>query len=247
MVRLPRILKQLKAKFSSRPAPKVGNWEVAGLRATFKGKRLTTTPIAADSFFREHKRVIIPTYRLIRENFWALVGGEVREDTKRGIKIQKAATGSYKGKRHALALNVKVHGKEFFVKVFSKGAGWKILKGIDLVDKFLSKQDYKVGEFNVEVIKPRLVYEGPEHENGFLVTDFYSEGQVTQVADLKGALGKRASKTLDWLSTAVGSATFGVTGIHPNNSFYDHKSKTILLYDLEFLPGLTDWGSKKKS
>jgi len=189
-------------------------------------------------FVGENKPVLSQAYKLILGNFERLERGEEIVDKKTGIRIVREATGSYKGQMAYFNLKVTVGDKEFFVKSFTRVfEDMESLGGYRKVNAFLKQKNYRFGGYNVRVIKPHLIisksrpfFEG-RTVRGFLVTDFYRQGEVIQVIDL--AIREFAS--ISSVIRELGDEMFRAVGVYnvvPINAFFEPKTNTILLFDI---------------
>jgi hypothetical protein len=66
---------------------------------------------------RTKKGILSRTHQLINAHFEQLSHNRPIAEEETGIRIQKAATGTYKGGVQLLTLKVTVDGREFFVKI----------------------------------------------------------------------------------------------------------------------------------
>jgi len=208
-------------------------------------------------FVRNNRSVLTNTYRLVWENFERLQRGKEIVDKKTGIRIVREATGSFKGTRAIFTLKVTVGNKEFFVKAFTRvSEAMGILAGYRKANAFLKQKNYRFGGYNVRVIKPHLIisksrpfFEG-KPVRAFLVTDFYRQGEVIQVRDLKKREFDSISSVLYKLKSeifreAVGVAdvlfreAVGVADVFPENAFFEPKTNTILLFDIVGYPDVS--------
>jgi len=194
-------------------------------------------------FVGENKPVLSQAYKLILGNFERLQRREEIVDKKTGIRIVREATGSYTGSVVILTLKVTVGNKEFFVKAFATVPEvMRSLAGYRKANAFLKQENYRFGGYNVRVIKPHLIisksrpfFEGRDREHrepvrGFLVTDFYRQGEVVQVIDLANRKRDSISSVIRKLSGEMKAVR--VAGVFPENAFFEPKTNTILLFDI---------------
>jgi hypothetical protein len=198
-----------------------------GLSGKPGGKRFLAYSPEFKEFVREHKGILVPTKNFFLKNFSmleALPEGQEVVDEKTGIKVRKELTGSYKGLRKDSTFKVVAGGKEFFLKIRFWLTSFSMAGRIQKLDSFLRKRNYKINGFNVRIIKPHLMYEGPDGTS-WLVTDFYNEGKVKMVEDFNlRTLRPKIDKVLG--DIPIGS------DINPGNSFYEIKTNTIWLFDI---------------
>ena len=198
-------------------------------------------------FVGENKPVLSQAYKLVRENFERLERDEEIVDEKTGIRIVRAATGSYKGRvtyltfkiLTYLTLKVTAGSKEFFVKFLSSGFEARCcLAGYKRANAFLKQRNYSFLGYNVRVIKPHLLIAKSrsllrgEAVYGILVTDFYSPGEVVQVSDFAKTQLERISGVVDDLSREMLKAGVDVSDVTPKNAFFESRTNTILLFDI---------------
>ncbi len=178
-----------------------------------------------DQFLQKNKNLIRPIYKLIRGNRARLAAGKPIIDKKRGIDIRRAATGGYKGR--CLTLKVNVGEIDFFVKEssFSLVDYARIMA---IVDNCLKIKNYKIGRFNIHIIKPHLLYERRAHS--YLVTDFYNKNEVKQVSDMREKDRCEILAAIDVPNRELWK--YGVEGVIDFNAFYQQKTNTILLFDI---------------
>lgn len=194
------------------------------------GRFLAYNPAIKDEFVVHNKRVLLSTYKLIHENLASLREGRLIENKKNGVKIVKAATGSYKGGFNFTTLKVQTNGREFFVKIALWIEGEKLVSAAHAADKQLKKIGHKLDGFHLQVIKSHIIYDDPSTHRTFLVTEFYNPGEVVQAFDLKGEELNKVSASLEKLKKNM--AKIGIRGIGIRNAFYHQESNTILLFDL---------------
>lgn len=177
-------------------------------------------------FIKKNKGPLVKAFRLIEEKFGGLARGAVIESSE-GIRIEKAATGSYKGVHNLLTAKVTFAGKQFFVKNCRSFAANENLSWAIKADEYLKKQDYKIGGFNVRVLMPHLVYLG--REKAYVVSDFFSESEVAQVCDYRGKKHRELKSVLNHLRKTVAKQELDLIDL---NAFYQPATRTILLFDL---------------
>lgn len=109
---------------------------------------------------------------------------------------------------------------------------------MEVLNSFLKKRDYKIGKFNVRIIKPLLIYQRKGSRKAYLVTQFYKEGQVKQVRDIRFVNSIETEEHIqvrDILSSISKQANAehpGLTEIAPHNAFFQKTTNTSLLFDL---------------
>ncbi|MBU0636509.1 hypothetical protein KKE06_05785 [Candidatus Micrarchaeota archaeon] len=177
------------------------------------------------AFVREHPDIFSATHKMIQGNRSALRAGKEIIDNEQNIRIQRAATGSYPGRNRFGTLRVRVSGKEFFVKLSKTERVAVVFETYRRMDAHLKQRKYRIGQFNVRVLAPKLLYaNGLEY---YLVSDFYSPESVVQVRDTSRAMQKRAERVFRELYRS----DLGLCDIGSGNSFYHKKSNTLLLFD----------------
>ncbi len=195
-------------------------------------------------FFRGNRRALMKAVNIIRNNIPALENGERIVDRKARISIQKAATGLYKG-RSWLNLKVKAGGKELFVK-WHMGDLESMAKTLHSVENYLAEKNHKIMGFNMKIIRPHLLYTGSKKR--VLVTDFYNRGEVRSnvvrlgkhfillpfpnarkiEAAVSGLVSEMKSRGINiYVEEEKWKIPFSV------NAFYQPRTRTILLYDIE--------------
>ncbi len=190
-----------------------------------KGSLFASSPIFK-RFKNQEKLVESKTRKLIMENFKRLEKGKEISDKKGKIKIKKAFTGTFGGKHKFLTLRVSASGKEFFVKISSPRKIKENVNALELADRHLSKKGYRVDGFKVKVILP---YKAVAYKKiGYLVTDFFKQGEVQQISEMRDA--EKIIKCMGKVATELNK--FDVFDVLTVNSFYNSKTNTILLFDL---------------
>lgn len=194
--------------------------------AKTKRRFLAYSPEFKD-FIKQHKKILMPALKLIRENLGKMGGGQIIKE--QGIQIQRFT-------EKTLVVKVNVVEKEFFVKKLKPTVdipelAKNILKGTRIVENYLRKRKYKLGSFNAYVIKPHLLYERfpAEGRYGYLVTDFYNEGEIKNAWGLSGAKGTEIYKVLSKLEEDLPT----LLDLKTHNAFYEQRTNTILLFDIE--------------
>jgi len=208
-------------------------WKTLGLEVKQGARRTLAGSTGLKRQLKTKKGVLLPTYRLIEQNFKRLLNGEEISDKKIGVAIRNAHTGKFGGQRKLLTLKVSVDGKEFFVKVFERLDYINVLKGIRFVEHFLKRRGYTFEGEKIRVIKPHLFYESVDSKRRYLVTDFFSKGEV-EIVECMPKSAKRTHiihalnqlyKVMDW--------KHDIFEIAPHNAFYNPAADTVLLFDLQ--------------
>jgi len=212
--------------------PKTVKFTAAGLSATLKGERFLALN-SHDPFIAQHGNLIIPAHRLIRR-VWRTIGETPVMDEKTGITVQRAATGRYKGQLNSGTFKVTFGGRQFFVKLFRQAEGWRILRGVEKVDNLLQQSNYKLQGLKVMPIKPHIIYDRGRR-SGVLVSDFFGEGEVVQVAGMpRGEKKARIKRAMEELHMKMEENSVVVSGLNEVNAFFLPAENTVLLYDLEY-------------
>jgi len=214
------IFKRAKDKISKRLWPKA------------QKKRVLFYSAQAKEFARQNRGALLEARILLRENIMRIRNGETVSNKKGNISIAKAATGSEKGKRNFLTAKVSINEKALFLKVVDHQAANEIMDASMKAEKILRESGYKIDGINVRQIKPHIIYEDWMKKMTFVVTEFFEKNDVIQVHDMKGTIIKRKiKKVLERLWRKTDRNLEEPLDISEKNSFYDAKTRTILLYD----------------
>ena len=108
-----------------------------------------------------------------------------------------------------------------------------VLRGFRTAENYLKRRKYRVAGLNMRVIKPQLLYEDRVKKKIYLATDFFEEGQVIQIKDMKKSEKKahiihaldQLYRVMDW--------KHNVFEIAPHNAFYNAATDTVLIFDLQ--------------
>ncbi|MCX6801094.1 MAG: hypothetical protein NTZ73_02805 [Candidatus Diapherotrites archaeon] len=222
----------------------------------YRGGRFLAYSPEMKKFVSKNRGILLTAKELIEKNFDELLFG--RQKTRKGITVKRAATGRDRGGSLALTLKVSARGKELFVKITDFENGLDTLRGFQTAEKYLKTIKHRAGKFSVRVIKPHLIYSREtmlkdslkyttDRPNGdkskakprvYIVTDFYREGEVIQLSNLKKLKRKvRSAEEMERLFSATARIRIdlmkeGIQDFPGQNIYYHPKSKTILLFDL---------------
>ncbi|MBN1941464.1 MAG: hypothetical protein JW772_04760 [Candidatus Diapherotrites archaeon] len=176
-----------------------------------------------------YKGTFLRSYELIRKEWGTLQQMKIVSDNATGIHIKKERTGSYRGQLHTDTFRVTAHGKDFFVKRVTKKELAQMLEAYDKASQALKKMKRAVHGFRVHLVKPIVAYETAQPARTFVVTEFYPEGKVKLVWDLRAKEIKvvEAVKELDRKMKQE-----GILDANEFNTFYNPKTRTILLFDV---------------
>ncbi len=186
-------------------------------------------------FMKEQRGAFSRASKIIRQHFEELrLGGSEFVDKEKKLSIKKASTGSFKGTHNDVTLKVKVENRAFFVKIFDYKDYLDVLRGFRTAESYLRRRKYKVAGLSVKVIKPLLLYEDRLRKKIYLTTDFFEEGKVIQVKDMRKDENKaRVIKALDELTREIEHKR-NIIEIQPLNAFYNQETNTVLLFDLQY-------------
>ncbi|MDD5163069.1 MAG: hypothetical protein PHD95_02560 [Candidatus ainarchaeum sp.] len=211
---------------SNLPLPKI---------KTTKRRTLAFSP-KIKQFVKQHRGVLIPCFQMIQQHLKELREGIPIANKETGVKIERAATGGYCGNVKIVTVKVQASGKEFFVTVDDNPDGAKqVLKNLEIAESRLETIEHRIGKYSVQLIKPHLVYAhsiapGTTNQTVFWVTNFYSPKEVMQVWETRGKLRQSLYAALTQLKMQ-GTLLPSVT-----NTFYNRKTREILIYDIEDYP-----------
>jgi len=213
------------------------------LRAERRERFLTYEKSRAMPYTENQKHTIRKAISLIRKNLKRLKDYEF--EAKSGdIKIYNYVTGSYKGVNFG-ALTVEHGNERFFVKVQGGKKAGKIHEGLSVVRSHLKSVRNKIGDFNVEIIEPRELYETFEDKRPitYLVSDFVNRNEALQGIDIKDKnLHKRVQEAVWEIDSQIrkrmneDDLNVSVHEITLQNVFYLPATKTILLFDIQAMP-----------
>ena len=181
------------------------------------------------AFVNENRSVLLPTYRLIQDNFGRLKQGHSVVDKQKGIQIQRAVESSSERRLH---LKVGVLGKEFFVKVGLEGKCDDLLRGIEVAERFFEERGNKIEGFKVKVVRPHLFYDSNRPGVNYTVTDFFKQGEVILVRDLLGGKGQEIFDAITRIRPKLEAQH--VHDLRWQNLFYNTKTDTVLITDLYY-------------
>ncbi|MBI2530427.1 MAG: hypothetical protein HYW05_04775 [Candidatus Diapherotrites archaeon] len=196
-------------------------------------------------FARKNGRALMKAVNLIRNNLTELEEGGKVADRKSGIYIQKAVTRIYRGRSWFPPLAVRIGGKAFFVKWFAKDLK-HMADNLNAVERYLKEKNYAIKGFDVRILRPHLLYKGPG--GNLLATDFYNRNEVKSYTLRLGERSillplPRARKIEAAITELVSGLKRRGVSIYEDeekwnvpfsvNAFYQPKTKTILLYDIE--------------
>jgi hypothetical protein len=108
-----------------------------------------------------------------------------------------------------------------------------VLKGFRTVENYLKRKQYKIAGQAIRVIKPQMLYEDRMKKKIYLATDFFEEGQVTQIRYMGN--GKKKVQIVNAIEELrkVMEYKHDVLEIWPLNAFYSPSTDTVLLFDLQ--------------
>ncbi|MBI2530232.1 MAG: hypothetical protein HYW05_03775 [Candidatus Diapherotrites archaeon] len=246
-------MKGLLSKFAFWKRAKTQKWKgELNLKAIKRKNWFLAYSPEARSFIAKNKKVLRSIYEFVHneDNIKRLKNSAIGIDVGGGIHIGYDATGLlYRGEPSVTStLKVSVAGKVFFVKInktnMEKAAD--VLHSTQVMEKYLRKRHYKVGEFNVRVIKPMLLYE-PTGGKTYVATEFYKEGDVILIYDMeyhnfadyrgiKGGLKYGRDLRFSELRKTIQAIRMDdenkAGDVFTHNAFYQPKTNTILLFDL---------------
>lgn len=216
------------------PKPKLARAGIDLRQRSTVRKALAYSPEFKE-FVHEHKGVLIPAFHIIQKNLQKLESGQIISDKKRGIIIERAATGRFKGGSNYATLKVSVEGKEFFVKIAAKADNEATLKAIPIVEEYLESIGHRTGPYNIQIIKPHVFFKDSNQRHSFLVTDFYTAGEVEQVMSIPKNRRAQLSLAIGRIGDALHKKA-GIIDIGSNNAFYSSRTQTILMFDFKTRP-----------
>jgi len=204
------------------------------------------------AFTKQYGKLFRPVYWVIRKNYSKLSllpKGKKFFDPKTKVTLERTRTGKYAGGNTYLGLKVDFNGKSVFVKIGNTDPD-RCFLAAKTAQSFLKRNGNKVGEFNVQVIAPNLMYADEsavrpfkpnelQSEHSFIVSDFFPSRNGYLLIDFQKKIGPKKwgefdrsplGKALIQLRSELEEVGVMDAGLH--NAFFNPKTKTIYLFDL---------------
>lgn len=162
-------------------------------------------------------------------------------DKKRKIVISEKSTGKYKGVSGGKRFRIRINGKLLFLRIkYQKRFDISTKDLIDVHEKaanYLKSIGNKIDGFNIFVLQPHVIYQ--MKGKTIIATDYLKENEVVLVEDIYNL--PSSSKYINSISKIKKELyRRGVCEVLPANTFYNEKSNSLILFDLEPTPAGED-------